>query len=45
MHVYVIRGIMETLKSFLVLGITVWVVYRVFILVKRLVKGWGKNGR
>lgn len=33
---------METLKSFLVLAITVWIVYRVFTLTKRMVKGWRK---
>lgn len=36
---------METLKSFLVLGITIWIIYRVFILTKRLVKDWGKDER
>ncbi len=33
----------EVAKSFLVLGLTIWVVYRVFILAKRIVKG-EKNG-
>jgi len=33
----------EVAKSFLVLGITVWIVYRIFILTKRIVKGWDKK--
>ncbi len=34
---------METLKSFLIIGIMVWIVYRIFILAKYIVKG-RKNG-
>ena len=34
---------METLKSFLVIGVMIWIVYRVFKLTKYIVKGWGKK--
>ena len=34
---------METLKSLLIIGIMVWIVYRVFILSKKIVKGWDKR--
>lgn len=33
----------EVAKSFLVLIITVWIVYRVFILTRCMMKGWGKR--
>lgn len=32
----------EVAKSFLVIAAMIWIVYRVFILTKRMVKGWGK---
>ena len=35
---------METLKSFLIIGIIIWIVRRIFILSKRIVKGWGASG-
>ena len=34
---------METLKSFLVIAIMVWIVYRIFTLTKRIVQGWDKK--
>ena len=34
---------MEVLKSFLIIAVVVWCVYRIFILTKRMVKGWGKR--
>jgi len=33
----------ETFKSFLVISIMIWIVYRLFTLTKRIVKGW-RNG-
>jgi hypothetical protein len=36
---------MNVLKSFLILGITIWIVYRVFILTKKIVKGWNYKER
>lgn len=33
---------METLKSFLVMAAMIWIVYRIFILTKKIVKGWKK---
>jgi len=36
---------MEMLESFLVIAIMVWIVYRVFILTKRIMKGWGNDHR
>jgi len=36
---------MEVFKSFLIICIMVWIIYRVFILTKRIVRGWGKGDR
>ena len=33
---------METFKSFLIVAIMIWIVCRIFILTKRIVKGWEK---
>lgn len=33
----------SVVESFLVIAISVWCVYRIFILTKRMVKGWGKR--
>lgn len=32
----------EVAKSFLIIAVMVWIVYRIFILSKRIVKGWRK---
>ena len=34
---------METFKSFLIIAIMIWIVYRIFILTKRIVQGWDKK--
>lgn len=34
---------METFKSFLIITIMIWIVYRLFTLTKKIVKGWGKR--
>lgn len=38
-----IGNLVEVAKSFLVIGAMIWIVYRLFILTKRIVRGWGKN--
>lgn len=32
----------EVAKSFLIIVIMIWIVYRLFVLTKRIVKGWRK---
>ena len=33
----------EVAKSFLVIAIMIWIVHRIFILTKRIVKGWDND--
>lgn len=36
---------MEVFKSFLIIAIMVWITYRLFILTKRIVRGWGNENK
>lgn len=33
----------EVAKSFLVITVMIWIVYRIFILTKHILRGWGKK--
>ena len=35
----------EVFNSLLIIGLMVWIVCRIFILTKRIVRGWGKKER
>jgi len=34
---------MEVFNSLLIIGLMIWIVHRLFVLIKRIVKGWGKK--
>ena len=35
---------MDVFNSLLIIGLMIWIVYRIFTLTKRILKGWDKKG-